>query len=102
MKPVEAMRRALAEIDGTIEPWADHHYRDEAIQALGRLEQERCLVVEHSFAGLVNVARKILDESYPADVFVGRDSADSGVRFVTRLRDALAQVHAGPWEGDDA
>ena len=31
---LEAMRRALSYLDGTVEPWADHHYRDEAEDVL--------------------------------------------------------------------
>jgi hypothetical protein len=43
-KAVEAMRRALSFIDGTVEPWADHHYRQEAEDAIRVLGQEGFVV----------------------------------------------------------
>lgn len=34
---IEALRRVLSEADGTVEPWAEHHYRAEAEQARERI-----------------------------------------------------------------
>jgi hypothetical protein len=39
VSPVEAMRRALSHIDGTVEPWADHHYRSDAEDAIRILRE---------------------------------------------------------------
>lgn len=62
-----------------------------------KTDDERWTMVERSFRGLVGVARAMLDERYPPDVFVGGGPAtDSGVAFVVKLREALACVHADP------
>jgi hypothetical protein len=40
------MRRVLSSADGTVEPWADHHYRAEACAALRVLFEEGYVLVE--------------------------------------------------------
>jgi hypothetical protein len=45
-----------------------------------------------SFQALVAMIHRILTAHYPADIFVSRDHADPGVRFVVRLREALAEL----------
>lgn len=46
------------------------------------------------FDELVRSARRMLAHHYPSDVFVSRDHEDTGVRFVVKLREALAELDA--------
>lgn len=80
--------------------WDHHEHSREDLLAMMDDVPAEIYTMDDSFMGLVKVAQAMLDEHYPADIFVGRSSLDSGVRFVTRLRDALAQVHADPQEGE--
>lgn len=53
------------------------------------------VVTDAGFTDLVSLTRRILDTTYPADVFgSGPFSLDAGARFTTKLREALAMVHA--------
>lgn len=65
----------------------DHRDGEEDPHARGRWYP-----VADSFRGLVGVARRILDEHYPEDVF-GPDAPfgqDVGAEFTSKLREALA------------
>jgi hypothetical protein len=48
-----------------------------------------------SFDDLVAMAKRILDERYPADIFTGV-SGDLGPRFVVALREMIAEIEARP------
>lgn len=59
-------------------------------------DEDRHLLVERSFNGLVDVARRMLAETYPPDIFVGGGTdTDPGVAFVVALREALDHVKSG-------
>src|SRR4051812_15249912 len=69
---------------------------DAARRAVDELENAGYSLIPNTFVGLVKLARAMLDYNYPEEVFGSEPAAllDSGARFVSKLREALAQVHA--------
>lgn len=77
---------------------AHRYWFDRAVKAEAECERLRAALRDDpgkwSFATLVTVARLLLDENYPADIFTGV-SGDPGPVFVVRLREALAALGGG-------
>jgi len=61
----------------------------EAADEIERLEN----INAWDFYALMAMAKRILDERYPADVFTG-ESGDLGPRFVVALREMIADIEA--------
>lgn len=77
--------------------WDHHEHSREDLLATMDEVPASIDIIDDSFMGLVKVAQAMLDEHYPADVFgSGPFSVDAGAQFTTKLREALAMVHADP------
>ena len=61
----------------------------EAADEIERLEN----INAWDFYALMAMAKRILDERYPADIFTG-ESGDLGPRFVVALREMIADIEA--------